>query len=169
MTLGLDTLIGQTCLIPIASATARPTILVIDDDPDSALLATYVLEALDYRCLCASTAVQGLALAVVHVPDLILLDIWLPDYSGIEVFEHLRHHAQTAAIPVIAVTALAQSSDRDQLLQLGCTGYISKPYLIDELRTLVQQSLNRRPSSRLRRGKHHNNAGTVRLKAGAAE
>jgi two-component system cell cycle response regulator DivK len=71
--------------------------------------------------------VDGLALAAEHCPDVILMDIQLPDIDGIHALEHLRRYPGTASIPVVALTAFAMKSDRDRLLAAGFDGYISKP------------------------------------------
>ena len=73
--------------------------------------------------------------------DLILLDVMLPDLNGNEVVLHLKHNPTTENIPVIAVTALASEEDRDRLLAAGCSGYLSKPYMIEDLEAIVCRAL----------------------------
>lgn len=115
----------------------RPLILAVDDDDDSLLLLSYVLDALDCQFIGRSDSKNALETAKAYNPDLILLDVLMPDVDGIEVVQHLRQDPLTCAIPVIAVTALARAEDRQTLLLSGFTDYLSKPYLLEDLESLV--------------------------------
>jgi CheY-like chemotaxis protein len=75
-------------------------------------------------------------------PDLILLDIMLPDMDGLEVIRCLKQISRTMTIPIVAVTALARATDREQILLAGCDDYISKPYMLEDLAALVYRYLN---------------------------
>ena len=79
------------------------------------------------------------SLAVEHTPDLVLMDIQLPDADGVEVLRRLRTDDRTAAIPVLAVTAQAMLGDRERFLAAGFDGYVSKPLNVGELIGTVQQ------------------------------
>lgn len=127
----------------LAAVNNKQMILAVDDDEDNLLLLTEVLEPL--HCL-VMTAMQGqtaILLAQGYQPDLILLDVMLPDLNGIEVVHRLKQNQQTAKIPVIAVTALATEEDRDRLILAGCNEYISKPYILEDLEVLIHRYLPR--------------------------
>jgi len=102
-------------------------ILVIEDNPANLELMTYLLVASGHAVEAATTGESGIELAVQAPPDLILLDIQLPDISGFGVLALLRNEARVARVPIVAVTANAMVGDRDQALAVGFDGYFSKP------------------------------------------
>ncbi|HEY9658091.1 MAG TPA: response regulator, partial [Allocoleopsis sp.] len=87
------------------------------------------------NCNAALTVVRQ------YHPDLILMDILMPEQDGISFVRHLRQNITTCQIPIIAVTALARAEDREAILLSGFTDYLSKPYLLDDLEVLVRQHL----------------------------
>jgi two-component system cell cycle response regulator DivK len=109
------------------------TILYIEDNPDNMLLVQRALEARGYGFVWASNGLTGLAEAEAKQPDLILLDINLPDIDGYEVVRRIRAHERLRAIPVIAITANALRGDAEKALNAGCDVYMSKPINIREL------------------------------------
>lgn len=123
-------------------ATSRPKILAVDDDEDNLLLLTEVLEPMSCSFMTATHGQAALSLAQDYQPDLILLDVMLPDFNGTEVIRHLRENPKTRMIPIVAVTALARAEDRERLLLAGCDDYISKPYMLDDLEALISHYLN---------------------------
>lgn len=124
----------------------KPIILAVDDNEDNLLLLTEVLEPLNCLVMTATHGQAALLLAQAYQPNLILLDIMLPDLNGIEVVYRLKQNQKTAEIPVIAVTALAKLEDRDRLILAGCNDYISKPYILEDLETLIRHYLPPIPS-----------------------
>ena len=106
---------------------AGELILIVEDNEKNLKLARDVLQFRGFRTLEAGTAAAGIALAVLHRPDLILMDIQLPDMDGSAALGLLRAEPVTKAIPVVAVTAFAMVSDRDRLLAAGFDGYLAKP------------------------------------------
>jgi two-component system cell cycle response regulator DivK len=102
-------------------------ILVIEDNEKNLKLVRDLLQFNGFHSLEAATAEQGLALASVHGPDLILMDIQLPDMDGVTALARLRAEPLTAAIPVVALTAFAMKEDRDRFLAAGFDGYLGKP------------------------------------------
>ena len=124
----------------------EPIILAVDDDEDNLVLLTEVLGPLDCLVMTATHGQTALRLAQACQPNLILLDIMLPDLNGIEVVYRLKQNQATARIPVIAVTALARLEDRDRLILAGCNSYISKPYILDDLEALIRHYLPLIPS-----------------------
>jgi CheY-like chemotaxis protein len=123
------------------SITSRPTILAVDDDEDNLLLLAYALQPFGCGLLTASDGVTALRKAHAHQPNLILLDILMPYMNGMEVVTQLRKDVKMKTVPVIAVTALARSEDRERLLRAGFNDYLSKPYMIEEIEALVRHYL----------------------------
>lgn len=124
-----------------SSIATKPLILAVDDDEDNLLLLAYALEPLGCSLITAVDGLSALKKAQTYHPDLILLDILLPCMDGTEVVSHLKKDPKTQNIPVIAVTALASTQDQQYILQSGCDDYISKPYMIYDLETLVRRHL----------------------------
>jgi two-component system cell cycle response regulator DivK len=118
---------------------AGEQILVVEDNEKNMKLFRDVLRATGYRTLEASTGEQALMLAARHGPALVLMDIRLPDMTGVEALGRLRSNERTARIPVLALTAQAMKGDRERFIEAGFDGYLSKPVDIDELLTTVEQ------------------------------
>ena len=118
---------------------AGAQILVVEDNQKNMKLLRDVLEAKGYRTLEATTGVDAVELATEHGPDLVLMDVQLPDIDGLEALGRLRADARTASIPVLAVTAQAMHGDRERFLAAGFDAYISKPVDIVELVGAVKQ------------------------------
>ena len=104
-----------------------PQVLVVEDNDKNLKLVRDLLQLHGYTTLEAMTATEGVALAIEHHPDLVLMDIQLPDMDGREALKRLRADARTASIPVVAVTAFAMSEDREAFLAAGFDGYLPKP------------------------------------------
>src|SRR5438067_297588 len=108
------------------------TILVVEDDQLNMKLWNDILEAQGYLLLKTAFGVEAVEIARNRQPDLILLDIQLPDISRFEVVRRLKANEVTRSIPVIALTALARKEHEQQALESGCDGYISKPVNVVE-------------------------------------
>ena len=108
-------------------------ILYIEDNPDNSLLVQRALKARGYEVLWAADGLSGIEQAEAHSPDLILLDINLPDIDGYEVARRLRAHDSLGAIPIMAITANALKGDAEKALAAGCDAYIAKPLQLHEL------------------------------------
>ncbi len=102
-------------------------ILIVDDDPQSLELTTDLLESRGYQVLQTETAWEGLSLALIHRPDLILMDIQLPGLDGLTATRLLKGNRATMKIPVVAMTAYALREDQVRLLKAGFDGYLPKP------------------------------------------
>ncbi len=102
-------------------------VLIVDDNERNLKLARDVLRFAGFRTLEAGTAAGGVTLAAEHAPDVILMDIRLPDMDGTEALLRLRDGAATASIPVVALTSYAMKGDRERLLAAGFDGYLEKP------------------------------------------
>ena len=112
---------------------AGERVLVVEDNEKSMKLFRDVLLATGYRTLEATTGGQAVELAAEHAPDLVLMDIQLPDIDGVEALIRLRSDERTASIPVLAVTAYAMHGDHERFLAAGFDGYMAKPVNIVEL------------------------------------
>jgi two-component system cell cycle response regulator DivK len=104
-----------------------PLVLIVDDNAMNLKLARDVLCHAGFRTVEADSGEAGLALAEQHRPDVILMDIRLPDTEGTEVMQRLKAQSGTARVPVVALTSFAMKGDRDRFLALGFDGYLEKP------------------------------------------
>ena len=125
----------------MAIDTAR--ILYIEDNPDNRMLVKRVLEAEGYTLAEASNAHDGLAQAMAEAPDLILMDINLPEVDGYTTTARLKATPGLEKIKVIAVTANVMKGDREKTLAAGCDGYIQKPIDVDQLPRQIARFLGR--------------------------
>jgi len=121
----------------------RDTILVVDDEPDVVDLVRYHFHRAGFDVLIAFSGPSGLTVATESRPDAIVLDIMLPQMSGIEVCKALRSGTQTSTIPILLLTAKAEPSERIAGLELGIDDYITKPFSPRELVLRVQNVLRR--------------------------
>jgi two-component system, cell cycle response regulator DivK len=104
-----------------------PQVLVVDDNEKNMKLFRDVLQAKGYRTLEATTGEEAVALTTEHRPDLVLMDIQLPDIDGVAALARLRADERSASIPVVALTSQAMSGDRERFLAAGFDDYVSKP------------------------------------------
>jgi two-component system cell cycle response regulator DivK len=121
-----------------------PKILYIEDNPENRLLVRRILQAEGYTVVEAADGPSGLEAAASSPPDLILLDINLPEMDGYELVRRLRQIPGLAATPIIALTAYALKGDRERILYAGCDGYIQKPIDVDSLPVQVASFLKSR-------------------------
>ena len=103
------------------------SVLVVDDNDRNRKLALDVLSAAGFRTFSASTAAQGIELAGEHVPDVILMDLRLPDMDGVGATRSLAAHERTALIPVVAMSASQLEGSEDWLVEAGFVGWLEKP------------------------------------------
>lgn len=125
----------------VLPAVRKPTILAIDDDEDHLLLLQYFLES--FRCVLIHLQNGKHVWSAIrnHQPDLVLLDIVMPELSGTELLRQLRRNPHMRDVPVIALTALARDEDRQNLLAAGFSDYISKPYMLEDLEKIIARYL----------------------------
>lgn len=115
------------------------TVMIVEDNELNMKLFNDLLESRGYTVIQTRNGMEALDLARAHMPDLILMDIQLPEVSGLVVTKWLKDDDQLAHIPVIAVTAFAMKGDEERILQGGCEGYISKPISVSHfLETIAQ-------------------------------
>lgn len=119
------------------------TILVIEDDPDTAEMLRVYFETQDYQVELAFTGGEGLKKCSEIRPNLILLDVRLPDMDGFEVGKQLQNDVSTSRLPVIFLTERRGRDDRISGLKLGAIDYVTKPFDVQELRLRVRNALRR--------------------------
>lgn len=117
------------------------TILVVDDTADMVEFLQYNLQRDGYRTLSAGNGRDALNLARTHLPDLIILDLMLPDLDGFTVCEILRCQPSTTNIPILLLTAMAGEIPRLHGLESGATAFCTKPIGLTELRARTQRAL----------------------------
>ena len=108
------------------------TVLIVEDNELNMKLFHDLLETNGYGTLQTRSGMEAMSLAREHRPDLIIMDIQLPEVSGLEVTKWLKDDPELAHIPVIAVTAFAMKGDEERMRQGGCEAYIPKPISVDD-------------------------------------
>jgi two-component system, cell cycle response regulator DivK len=126
--------------------TMAKTVLIVEDNELNMKLFNDLLEARGYRVLQTRSGHEVLSLARAHRPDLILMDIQLPEISGLDVTKWLKDDPELKSIPVIAITAFAMKGDEERIRNGGCEGYLSKPISIPKFLETVQQFAGANPS-----------------------
>ncbi|QTC93157.1 response regulator [Brevundimonas goettingensis] len=116
-------------------------VLIVEDNELNMKLFHDLLDSQGYQTLQTREGLQAMALARQHMPDLILMDIQLPEISGLEVTKWLKDDEELAHIPVIAVTAFAMKGDEERIRQGGCEAYISKPISVMHFLETVRKHL----------------------------
>src|SRR5438445_3981084 len=122
-------------------ATEPARILYIEDNPDNRMLVKRVLEAEGYTLLEAANAHDGMRQVLAQAPDLILMDINLPEVDGYTTTARIKATPGLEAVKVIAVTANVMKGDREKTLAAGCDGYIQKPIDVDQLPAQIARFL----------------------------
>ena len=123
-----------------------PKILLIEDNELNRDMLSRRLERKSYRVVMASDGASGVTMAQVEMPDLILMDMSLPILDGWEATRRLKADAATRVIPIIALTAHAMATDRDQALEAGCDEFETKPVDFPHLLAKIETLLNAAPS-----------------------
>lgn len=117
------------------------TILYVEDNEANRKIVRQLLKATSYTLIEAFDGEAGVAMALEHLPDLILMDIQLPKISGLEATRRLRAQPSTANVPIIAITSFALSGDDQQAKDAGANAYIAKPYSPRDLLALIRQTV----------------------------
>ena len=117
-------------------------VLIIEDHPANMKLATFLLKNAGHEVLTAVDAETGLTLARAEQPDLILMDIQLPGMDGLAATSILKKDPGTAAIPIIALTAMAMKDDQAKTMEAGCDAYITKPLRYKDLYDAIVRLLS---------------------------
>lgn len=117
--------------------------MIVEDEPDIVRMLEYNLKKEGFRTVCASGGGEGLRRVERERPDIILLDLMLPEMDGLEVCRRLKQNPETARVPVIMLTAKSRESDKIVGLELGADDYITKPFSVGELIARIKAVLRR--------------------------
>ncbi|MBI4776939.1 MAG: response regulator [Deltaproteobacteria bacterium] len=130
-------------------------VLIIEDNENNRYMIRFLLEKFGIDTIEASTGEEGVAAAACQEPDLIIVDIQLPDINGLEVTRRIRGSKTGNDIPIIALTSYAMSGDRKQALGAGCSGYMEKPIVPEEfiarIRAYLSNSMGAKDNERFDR------------------
>ena len=124
-----------------ADRTTRKKVLIVEDNELNMKLFNDLLVAHGYGTLLTKDGVEAIALARQHRPDLILMDIQLPEVSGLEVTKWLKEDQELRSIPVVAVTAFAMKGDEERIREGGCEAYLSKPISVGKFIETIRHFL----------------------------
>ena len=117
------------------------TVLIVEDNELNMKLFNDLLEAHGYKTIQTRNGVEAVELTRLHMPDLILMDIQLPEVSGLQVTQWIKDDEKLKHIPVIAVTAFAMKGDEEKIRQGGCEAYLSKPISVAKFVETVRNYL----------------------------
>ena len=117
------------------------TILYVEDNEPNRMIVRDLLKRTSYNLIEAHDGEAGVAMALEHVPDLILMDIQLPKISGMEAMRRIRPNPATAQTPMVAITSFALSGDDQKAKEAGATAYLAKPYSPFDLLKLIRKLL----------------------------
>ncbi len=112
-------------------------ILVIEDDHATGILYRAILAERNYEMLYAASGPPGLEMAKTHQPDMILLDMRLPQMAGLDVARALRENPATAQIPIVVISANLDTPEGDRMRRLGCDAFLGKPFMPQELYRVI--------------------------------
>lgn len=118
------------------------TVLIVEDNELNMKLFNDLLDAHGYNTLQTRDGMDALAIAREHRPDLILMDIQLPEVSGLEVTKWIKEDEDLKSIPVVAVTAFAMKGDEEKIREGGCEAYIAKPISVQQFLDTVKRFLD---------------------------
>ncbi len=116
-------------------------ILIVEDNPEVVELMQMILEYMGYAPIVAKNGKEALNLAASSLPDLILLDITLPDMDGFAAARQIRHNPKINSIPILATTGRVSLRDQEKCLRSGCNDYISKPFTLEKLVSRIEKLL----------------------------
>lgn len=102
-------------------------VLVVEDNPQNMKLITFVLKKFGHEVIEALSGLEGVEKATQINPELILMDIQLPDIDGLEATRRIRNNESFRKVPIIAITSYAMAGDREKVIEAGCNGYFEKP------------------------------------------
>jgi two-component system cell cycle response regulator DivK len=131
----------------MASPENKGTILYVEDNPDNRLLVKRILLSEDYSLLEATDATEALSVLRTARPDLILMDINMPDMDGYTLTAKIKSLPGFERVPILAVTANVMRGDKEKTLEAGCDGYIQKPLDIDQLTREIEKFISRRTNA----------------------
>jgi two-component system cell cycle response regulator DivK len=106
----------------------KKRILIVEDNEQNLYLATFLLEQSGYEVIAAQNGLEAIDKTLSKKPDLILMDIQLPEINGYEATKRIKSMTEVRHIPIVALTSYAMPGDREKALAIGCVGYIEKPF-----------------------------------------
>ena len=118
-------------------------ILIVEDNLDLIYILRRQVVNLGYDTLLATNGREAVEMAAIHLPDLILMDIMLPEMDGLEATRLIRGNPKTNSIPILAATARITMRDRDECIQNGCDDYIAKPFTPSQLASTIEKLINK--------------------------
>jgi two-component system KDP operon response regulator KdpE len=118
-------------------------ILIVEDDPEAARILELSLKREGHKMSIAMNGIQGLQAIQTQHPDLVLLDLMMPDIDGFEVCRRTRANPATANLPIIIVSARTQDADKQKAAQVGANGYLTKPYRRVDLLAKIESCLSK--------------------------
>jgi two-component system cell cycle response regulator DivK len=118
------------------------TVLIVEDNELNMKLFADILEAHGYEVIRAVDGMEGLQSAKKYHPDLVLMDIQLPEISGIEVIKTIKQDPNLKHIPIVAISAFAMNGDRERIMESGCETYISKPVNVGRFVEVIKEQLS---------------------------
>ena len=133
---------GLTASPPPAAANPAPLILLAEDNEANVITISSYLGAKGYAILLAKDGQEAIDLAKTHRPDLILMDIQMPGIDGLEAMRQIRLNPSLGDLPIVALTALAMTGDREKCLEAGASDYLTKPVRLKQLAATIQQFLD---------------------------
>jgi len=116
-------------------------ILIVEDIPGLIHILQLEVQRLGYETILASNGEEAVELALAQLPNLIMMDIMMPEMDGLEAARRIRENPQTRTIPIIAVTALSSRKDKKKCLDSGCDDYLSKPFTASQLSSSISKLL----------------------------
>jgi CheY-like chemotaxis protein len=119
----------------------KKKILIVEDNQDIIYIHRRIVQYLGYDSIVAGDGKEAVEMATSQVPDLILMDIMLPEMDGLEATRQIRKNPKTHFIPILAVTAKTTLEDKNECLQSGCDDFIAKPFLAEELCSRIEKLL----------------------------
>lgn len=131
----------------MVSTESKGTILYVEDNPDNRLLVRRILLSEDYSLLEATDAIDALNILKTAQPDLILMDINMPDMDGYTLTAKIKSLPGFERVPILAVTANVMRGDKEKTLEAGCDGYIQKPLDVEQLTREIEKFLSRRTNA----------------------
>ena len=131
----------------MVSTESKGTILYVEDNPDNRLLVRRILLSEDYSLLEATDAIDALNILKTAQPDLILMDINMPDMDGYTLTAKIKSLPGFERLPILAVTANVMRGDKEKTLEAGCDGYIQKPLDVEQLTREIEKFLSRRTNA----------------------
>jgi len=120
----------------------RTKILIVEDIPGLIHILQLEVQRLGYETVLASNGEEAVEMAAAQLPNLIMMDILMPEMDGLEATRLIRQNPKTRSIPIMAVTALSSRKDKEKCLQSGCDDFLTKPFTASRLRSRIETLLN---------------------------